>query len=144
MIFKIRLLLSLLLIMPFRSLATDMVIGDLATTINLISFINWVLFVTSVYSIFRFFWPGGKTRFRLHVFNAIFIIVFYSFSLTFLVTHKTYFEGFQALTTMECLAKYFLPTDPVLIIKKLIAVSFIFNVIYIISNRKTFMLDTAS
>ena len=134
--------LFLILLMPLQLLAAQLSLDGLSMVVQVISVLNTVLLFTSVLSIFRFFWPGYQSRFTLHVLNAIFVILFYSLSLTFLVSHKNFFDGYETLSDMDCVKKYFLSADLYSIIKKLIPVAFVLNLIYISRHRRTFYLES--
>ena len=130
------------LTIPFYCFAGDFLSIDLGFIVQIIELFVDILFVCSVICIIHFFWPGKKSMYRFHVFNAVFVVVFYCISLRFLITHKSYFEGYATLSDIQCIKKYFLPTDTWLIIRKLIVVAFVLNIIYIVRHRKTFYINT--
>lgn len=135
-------LLLFLLSLPYVGFSAPIYLDGLGSAIDVISFANAILFISSIICIVRFFKPGDESRFILHVFNAVFVVVFYIASLTFLINHKNYFEGYETLKNGECIRKYFLSVDDfVSIVKKLILVAFVMNIIYIVRHRKTYYLE---
>ena len=104
---------------------------------QLITWINYVLVITSLISIKQFFWPGdNKTVF--HIFNMIFIIIFYLISLRFLIDNKTHYDGYENLSPIECIIKVFFSFDFYSILQLLVLFAFVINIIYIIKFRKGF------
>ena len=131
----------LLLLIPICGFSAPVMLQGLESAIDMISLFNNILLITSIWSIIRFFWPADRSHFLLHVVNSVFTIIFYSVSLTFLVQHKNFFEGYENLNNVGCLKKYFLSTDIISLIKKLIVVAFVLNIIYIIRHRNTYYLE---
>ena len=73
---------------------------------EIIDFFEIILLITSILSIRQFFWPGDNNHTPFHIFNILYIIVFYIIAITFLVRHKGYFEGFETLSDRDCIKKY--------------------------------------
>ena len=135
------LLITFLVLLPYYGKSAPILLDGLSSVIDIIAVLNTVLLFSSILSIIRFFWPGDRSHVLLHLLNSIFAVLFYAVSLTFLVTHKSYFEGYETLSNAECIRKYFLSTDFVSLIKKLIIVAFVLNIIYVVRHAKTFYLE---
>lgn len=105
---------------------------------ELLSFFNIVLFVTSLISIKQFFWPGDEIRLPLHIFNIVFVILFYSIGLPFLITNSQYYEGYAGLTPLSVVGKFFLTIDLSSFAQWLIVASLIINILYIRKYRKSY------
>ena len=110
----------------------------ISTQVFLISIVEFILFLTSLASIKQYFWKTNYNHTPFHIFNIVFAIVFYSISFTFLVKHKSFWEGFEHLSDGECIKRVILSKEPFAIIKKLIWVAFILNITYIIRYSKDY------
>ena len=125
-----------LLILPLSCFAVEQN-SFFHTGAVLISWINYVLVITSLISIKQFFWPGdNKTVF--HVFNLIFIIVFYLISLNFLIDNKANYDGYANLSPLACILKVFFSFDFYSILQLIVLFAFVINIIYIAKYRKGF------
>lgn len=118
---------------PFRE--------NLSTQITAISIFNGVLFFTSLLSIIQFFLKDGHNRTPFQAFNIMFVILFYGISLSFLIHHKEYFEGYENLSDKNAIIKYFLDKDIISWIKLLIPFAFILNIVYVFRNAKSYYLE---
>lgn len=115
--------------------------GHLHTVVTVISVLNTVLIITSAISILQFIRHKDHNRTPFQLFNLIFIVLFYSFSIPFLLHHKDFFIGFEQLSDTECLKKYFLANEPESWIRKIVVVAFVLNIIYIARFAKTYYLE---
>ncbi len=129
-----------LLLLPWAAQATPGKVNiDVETQI--IAFFELVLFVTSLISIKQFFLPGLHNRTPFQIFNILFVIVFYVAALRFMVNHKGYYEGFGTLSDKDVIRKYFLSTEPLVLVKRLILVAFLLNIIYVIRHGRGYFID---
>ena len=133
-------LLLLLLIIP--TIGVAQVIGSMATTSTILFIFNTIVWITSAISIKQLVWHGEYNRSPFHVFNIILVIAYHSISLSFLIHHKDYFEGYQALDAMGCVRKYFLSTDLTSLLKRIIEIGFICNIIYLIRYGKEYYINS--
>lgn len=134
-------LLTVAILLPFTLLAANPLDGNLHTIVTLISVFNTVLIATSVISIIQFIAHKDHNRTPFQLFNLIFIILFYSLSIPFLLNHKEFYPGFEQLSDVECLKKYFLDNDVVSWIRKVVLVAFLVNIIYIARFARTYYLE---
>jgi hypothetical protein len=114
---------------------------NLSFQIRLIAIVNLILLLTSVISIIQFFLRDGHNRTPFQALNTLFTLFFYAFSLTFLLHHKSYFDGFETLSNKDALMKYFLDKDAVSRIKLLIPIACVFNIIYVIRHAHSYYLE---
>jgi hypothetical protein len=98
--------LLILLILPFCCFAIDRLRGVSFFT-HLFDYLNFAVIITSLISIKQYFWPGDEDRTIFHVFNIIFVVLFYFASLSFLIGNKEYYDGYQRLNTTGCLKEFF-------------------------------------
>lgn len=98
--------------------------------------INLALLVTALISIKQFFFPGEQNRTVFQVFNLIFTVVFYVASLSFLITYREYYIGFETLSAIDCVKKIFLERDIATAKHWIIVFAAIINVAYIIKNGR--------
>jgi hypothetical protein len=124
---------ALAVVGPFRE--------NLSTQITAISVFNSILFVTSLVSIIQFFLRDGHNHTRFQSFNIMFVILFYSISLSFLIHHKEYFEGYATLSEKEAIIKYFFDSYLITWIKLIIPLAFILNIIYVYKNANNYYLE---
>ncbi len=96
---------------------------------QILSLINYVLVVISLISIRQFFWPGEKNRTLFHVFNMVFTVIYYIVSITFIINHQNYFVGFESLSKMGCIKKFFFDFDISMILQLIVIFSFVINII---------------
>ena len=123
---------------PLACAAKDYNNEDVAVRAQVLDFFEIILLICSVVSIRQFFWPGENNHTGFQLFNAIYAIVFYIFAVVFIVHHKSFFVGFENLNDSECIKKYFLLTDPWILVKRLIIVALVINIIYIARNGKDY------
>lgn len=130
---------ALLLIIPGYCLAgSAMEVSNVAASARLSSFFNLALLVTSIVSIKQYFWPGVEYKIPFHVFNIIYVIVFYIFGLSFLIHHRDYYPGYESLTPAGCIIKFFFSLNLYSVVQWVILFAFVINIIYIIRFRKDF------
>jgi len=102
------------------------------------SIINLILLVTSIISIRQFFWPGYENRLPFHIFNIVFIFLFYGTSLPFLIANREYYVGYEQLTPLEVVGRFFFTLDITSVMQWVIGTAMICNIIYIIRNYKDY------
>jgi len=135
---KVLLVLVLLPLLCFGAVQRD---PDVDFKHQIMQLVNYVLVVVSLISIRQFFLPGEKNRTLFHIFNMIFTIVYYAVSLTFIVTHKTYFVDFDGLSDVGCINKFFFDFGISMVLHIIVMFSFLINILYIIRFGKRYYLD---
>lgn len=73
----------------------------------LLSFLNTILFICCLFCIKQYFWPGINIRLPFHIFNLVFIVVFYSIAIPFLLNNIEYYSGEKKHTPLSILVKFF-------------------------------------
>ncbi len=134
-------LLSSLIILPlfcFGAIGRD---SDIDVKHQVLSLINYVLVVVSLISIRQFFWPGDRNNTIYQAFNMLFTVVYYAISLTFIMSHRIYYEGYESLTNLGCIRKFFFDFDVSMVLQLVVVFSFIINILYITKYGKRFYLD---
>jgi hypothetical protein len=111
------------------------------TTVKIITYINFIVFITCVLSIKQFFWPGEVIRFSYHLANIIFVIAFYALSFRYLVTNKDYYEGFgyTGLSDTEVIKRFAMRMDAFSIMFWFCCLAVLFNILYIIRYRSRYL-----
>ncbi|MCF8451503.1 MAG: hypothetical protein K9G49_16645 [Taibaiella sp.] len=112
-------------------MAIEISVGKVSLIAHFISYTNILLFVTSVISIKQYFWPGDENRLPFHIFNAIFVVLFYSVSIPFLITERVYYEEYQDITPLGVISKFFFTGNINSIAQLVIIFSLVINVLYI-------------
>jgi hypothetical protein len=115
---------------------------DITSTANAIAIAQGMLIVTAIISLYYYLVPQEHNRTLFHLFNLAFTVVFYYIAVRFLLQNKPYYEGFEGLSDMKCIQKYFTPTDAWEWLKALTVLAFFLNIIYIFRHGKAFYLDT--
>ena len=105
---------------------------------SIFSVVNLILFVTGVVSIRQLFWPGYENRLPFHIFNIVFMVVFYGASLPFLVANREYYVGYEHLSPLGVLGKFFFTPDITSFAQWVIAIAFVCNILYITRNYKDY------
>lgn len=124
---------------PFAAIALDLQgSSGVRTGATVFSVINIILFVTSIISIRQLFWPGYDNRLPFHVFNIIFIVLFYGTSLPFLIANREYYVGYEQLTPLEVTGRFFFTLDISSAAQWVIITALVCNIIYIIRNYKDY------
>lgn len=108
-------------------------------SIQLITYINFVVFVTSMVCLKEFFLPGENNRYQFHVFNIIFIVSFYSISLAFLFVHRDAYEGYAHLSLLSAVVKFALRWDIFSIMFWIIMFTLVVNIIYAVRHRQSYL-----
>ena len=103
----------------------------------MLSYLNYVLVITSIISIKQFFWPANN-RIIFHFFNLIFIILYYLVSLNFLILNKQFYEGYETLSPLACMSKVFLSYDFSSLMQLFILCGLVVNLLYIARYRKDY------
>lgn len=104
-------------------------------TIRLISYFNFLLFFSSIICVSQYFWPGDRNKALFQIFNMLFTLVFYSFSFTYLVHHKDFYEGYSRLSDFGCIQQFALRWDIFSIMFWFIVVTFCINILYLVRYR---------
>lgn len=139
--FKSPALALMAIMVPTAIFAAPVYRENLSVQIMTISICNWLLFATSLISIIQFFRRDGRNHTLFQLFNIFFAVAFYSISLTFLVAHKDYFEGFENLSNKNAVIKYFMDRDAIDNLKLLIPVAIVFNLVYILRFSRDYYLE---
>ena len=105
---------------------------------TIFSVVNLILFVTGVVSIRQLIWPGYENRLPFHIFNIVFMALFYGASLPFLIANREYYVGYEQLSPMGVLGKFFFTSDITSFGQWVIAIAFVCNILYIIRNYKDY------
>ncbi len=124
-------LIFVMALLPYESAALEIVASKIQVGARVISFCNIVLFITSIISIKQFFLPGDNNRMPFHVFNIIFVVLFYGIGLPFLIINREYYEGYGTLSPIGVLQRFFFSLDISSFAQSIIVASTIFNVLYI-------------
>lgn len=132
------LLCILLPVLCFAGVARD---SNIEFKHNLLSIINYVLVIVSLISIRQFFWPGDNNRTIFQVFNMVFTAVYYIISLTFIINHKEYYEGFESLSNLGVIRKFFFDFDVSMLLQLMVLFSFVINILYVLKYGKQHYLD---
>lgn len=125
------LLTVLSVLVPGICTALEITASKIQTSAQIISFLNLALFVTALISIKQFFWTSYDNRMPFHIFNIIFVLLFYSIGLPFLISNRGYYEEYQHLTPLGVLSKFFLSINISSFAQWVIVGSFFINLLYI-------------
>jgi len=74
---------------------------------HLFDYMNFAVIITSLISIKQYFWPGDEDRTVFHVVNILFVVLFYFVSLSFLISNKQYYDGYQQKNALGCITEFF-------------------------------------
>lgn len=109
--------------------------------VKIITYVNFLVFITSVLSVKQFFWPGEVIRFSFHLFNILFVVVFYAFSFTYLIRHIDYYEGFgyNGLSDIDVIKKFAMSMDAFSIMFWVCCAAVFFNLLYIVRYRGRYL-----
>jgi hypothetical protein len=129
--YKISAMLVIALLVSGSCMALELTVGKVGLIAHFISYTNIVLFITSVVSIKQYFWPGDENRLPFHIFNAVFIVLFYSVSIPFLITEREYYEEYQHFTPLGVIGNFFFTFNINSIAQLVILFSLVINVLYI-------------
>ena len=102
---------------------------------EVLAFINLIILVTSLICIKQYIWPSDINYSPFHLINILMIVTFYSIGLWFLISHRRVYEGYENLTPMMCIVKFFFSPDIDSLKQWVIAAALVINVLYIV--RKT-------
>jgi len=124
---------------PFAALALD-IQGSSGVRMGatIFSVVNIILLVTSLISIRQFFWPGYENRLPFHIFNIIFAALFYGTSLPFLVANREYYVGYEMLSPLQVVGRFFFTLDVASAEQWVIIIALVCNVIYSVRNYKDY------
>ena len=104
---------------------------------EVLAFINLIILVTSLISIKQFFWPGDFNYSPFHVINIILILMFYSIGLWFLVGNRHEYIGYEHLTPIMCIVKFFFSPDIDSLKQWVIVFALVINVCYIVRKSRS-------
>jgi hypothetical protein len=113
--------------------------GHINFEIQLITYINFVLFVTSIVCLKEFFLPLEANRTPFHQFNAFFIIVFYFVSLTFLINHRDFYDNYAHLSVFETIKRFSLRWDIFSVMFWINLFTLGVNIVYIARHRESYL-----
>ncbi len=96
---------------------------------------NMVLLITSLLCVKQVLFPAeNKTLFQL--LNAIFIALFFVVSISFLISYRSLYDGFQNQTPLGCVRMLFFSFNIPCLQQWFLLFSFVINVYYVIRNAK--------
>jgi len=108
---------------------------------SLISLFNLAVFVTAVISYIQFFIPGPNEKHSIehnhipfHIFNFLFVGLFFWVSMNFLIANKQFFTGYEQLSDAACIKQYYLGAGFSSLILLFIAFSAVINILYIVTR----------
>ena len=108
---------------------------------SLMSLFNLAVFVTAVISYIQFFIPGPiekhsseHNHIPFHIFNFLFVGLFFWISMNFLVANKQFFTGYENLSDADCIKQYYFGAGFSSLILLFIAFSAVINILYIITR----------
>lgn len=113
--------------------------GKVLFTIRVITYVNVILFLTSLICVTQFFWPKEINRTPFQVFNMLFAVVFYAVSLKFLVNHKDFYDGYTYLSDIESIKRFALRWDVFSLMFWFILFTVILNIVYVLRNKKAYL-----
>lgn len=96
-----------------------------------ISVFNKVLMFTSAICIKQYFFLGDRNQTKFQVINLIFAVVFYIVALSFLISEKSFYLGFEQLSAAGCIRKFFFGDGIYSWLQWIVITGMVFNVIYI-------------
>lgn len=117
--------------LPVYCFAVDLTTSKIQLSAEIIFAFNLALFVTAVVSIKQYIWHSGENRMPFHVFNIIFTVLFYSISIPFLISNRSYYEEYQNLTPLGVVGKFFFSPGMSSIAQWIIIAAVVFNILYI-------------
>lgn len=94
-------------ILPFSSFAAVVDTENIVLKAQIISVINFLLFLSALIPLKELIWPSHNNRIPFLASHAATIVVFYLLSLPFLINHRYYYEGYENLVPLEVVAKFF-------------------------------------
>jgi hypothetical protein len=127
--------------LPVLCMATVLRDSNIEFKHDILSLINYILVIVSIISIRQFFWPREKNNTMYQIFNMVFTVVFYILSLQFIISHKNYFVGFEGLSDVSCVTKFFFDFNFSMVLQVIVLFSFVINILYILRYGKRFYLD---
>ncbi len=109
--------------------------------VRFLTYLNFIVVITSLISIKQFFWSGRIIRISYHVFNIIFVVAFYAFSFSYVVKHEDYYVdyGYLGLSAMGVIKKFALKGDTFAIMFWICCVAVVFNLLYIVRYRRRYL-----
>lgn len=105
---------------------------------QLLSIFNFLLLICCLVSLKQYFRPGDEIRLPFHIFNLIFIIVFYSISIPFLLNNIEYYSDDKHATPLSILIKFFFGTGISSVFQWIIILTTIVNILYIKKYREDY------
>lgn len=105
---------------------------------QLLSYCNFALFVCCLFSIKQYFWPGDNIRLPFHIFNLLFIVLFYSISIPFLINNIEYYTGNKQDTPLSILVTFFFGSGISSICQWVILLTTVINILYIKKYREDY------
>jgi len=104
---------------------------------EVMTILNIILLITSLICIREFFWPGDTDNTPFHVINILMIITFYSVGLYFLISNKQEYVGFERLSPMGCIIKFFFTFDIDSLKQWVLIFGAVINVCYIVRKARS-------
>jgi hypothetical protein len=98
---------AIVAILPFSSFAAVVDADNIVVKAQIISVINFLLFLSALIPLKELIWPSHNNRIPFLASHAAIIVVFYLLSLPFLINHRYYYEGYENLVPLEVVTKFF-------------------------------------
>ena len=105
---------------------------------ELLSYFNFALFVCCLFCIKHYFRPGDNIRLPFHIFNLVFIIIFCSVSIPFLVNNIEYYTGDKTQTPLSILIRFFFGSVVSSVCQCVILSTGVINILYIRRYREDY------
>jgi len=127
-----------LLLLPMVCMGEGIIGSNVHFSAELVSFSNLALLICCLICIKQYFWPGDSIRLPFHVFNLVFIVLFYSLSLPFLISNIEYYDNYAQLTPLAVLGKFFFSLNIDSFLQWIILLTGVINVLYIVKYRNDY------
>jgi hypothetical protein len=109
---------------------------------SLLSVYNVAAFITAIISYKQFIFPGHPdedepreyNHIAFHVFNVMFVILFFMIGVDFLLNYRQFYPGYGNLSDEACIKKYYLSNGFSSVFQIFIASSVVVNILYILTH----------
>ena len=109
---------------------------------SMIGIFNFIAFISAVASYVQFIFPQRYedyeaveyNRIPFQFFNILFVLLFFTISINFLIANKQFYQGYETLDNEACIKKYYLSNGFNSIMQIVIASSVVVNIIYILTH----------
>jgi hypothetical protein len=130
---------AILIALPYVAIAQIEMPNGVESSARIFSYVNFALLVTSFISIVQYLFKSDTNRSVYHYWHLLSVILYFVLSIYFLTANKAYYLGYENLSDMQCVKKYFLAKDSSSFKQWFIALGGIANILYIIRNRKNIL-----